>query len=151
MELDDDDLGVLHAGGSPSGMADLVKDKIFHELNVIDGVIELLHDLDIAEIDHVRLGDIHDEENIVGIKGSDGRGVLADDLAIEGSVGGLHEGVAVEELDGDDHGGENIEGLDGNLVEGIGDNGGVDAMGEEGAGNDGLGTLEGESNSEKGS
>lgn len=43
-------------GGYPSGVVDLlVKDKTFQMLCVIDDVAELLHDLDIAEINHVGL------------------------------------------------------------------------------------------------
>ena len=38
---------------------------------------------------------------------------------IEGSAGGLHEGVAVRELDSNGHDGEKIHSLDGNLVEGV--------------------------------
>ena len=113
-------------------MADLlVKDETFHELGVIDGATELLHDLDIAEINHVRFSGIHDEENDVNGKGSKELGVLANDLVVEGSVGRLHEGVMVRDLNGDDHGGENVDGLDDSLVEGVGDYGGVDAIGEE--------------------
>ena len=57
-------------------------------------------------------------------KGNDGQGskewgVLANDFAIEGSAGGLHEGVAVRELDSNGHDGEKIHSLDGNLVEGV--------------------------------
>ena len=108
--MDDDDLGVLHAGGYLSGVVDLlVKNETFHEL----GVVELLHNLDIAKINHVGLGGIHDEESGVDDEGSEEHGVLDDDLAIEGSAGRLHKGVAVGGLDGDDHGGENV---DGNLV-----------------------------------
>jgi len=44
---------------------------------------------------------------------------LANDFAIEGSAGGLHEGVAVRELDSNGHDGEKIHSLDGNLVEGV--------------------------------
>ena len=64
MELDNCDLGVLHSGGSPGGVADLlVKDETFHELGVVDGAAELLHDLHISEVDHVGLGAIDDGEN----------------------------------------------------------------------------------------
>ena len=61
-------------------MANLVKNEIFHELGVVDDVVKLLHNLDIVEIDHVGLGDIHDKENDVDGEGSKERGVLADDL-----------------------------------------------------------------------
>lgn len=68
-------------GGYPSGVVDLlVKDKTFQMLCVIDDVAELLHDLDIAEINHVGLGGIHDEENDIDDEGSEERGVLVDDL-----------------------------------------------------------------------
>jgi len=128
LELDDDDLGVLHAGGYLSGVVDfLVKNETFHEL----GVVELLHNLDIAEINHVGLGGIHDEESGVDDEGSEEHGVLDDDLAIEGSAGRLHKGVAIRELDGDGHGGENIDNLEGSFVEGVGDDGVVDVVGEE--------------------
>ncbi|KAL5165213.1 hypothetical protein HKD37_18G050374 [Glycine soja] len=130
LELDDDDLGVLHAGGYFSGVVDLlVKNETFHEL----GVVELLHNLDIAEINHVGLGlgGIHDEESGVDDEGSEEHGVLDDDLAIEGSAGRLHKGVTIRELDGDGHGGENIDNLEGSFVEGVGDDGVVDVVGEE--------------------
>ncbi|KAG5094381.1 hypothetical protein JHK84_049969 [Glycine max] len=128
LELDDDDLGVLHAGGYLSGVVDLlVKNETFHEL----GVVELLHNLDIAKINHVGLGGIHDEESGVDDEGSEEHGVLDDDLAIEGSAGRLHKGVAIRELDGDGHGGENIDNLEGSFVEGVGDDGVIDVVGEE--------------------
>jgi len=82
LELDDGDLGILHVGGSPCNVTDLlVKEETFHKLGVVDDAIVLLHDLDIVEINHGGPGGIHDKEN-VDDEGSKERGVLADDLVL---------------------------------------------------------------------
>jgi len=131
LELDDGDLGVLHAGGPPSRVANLlVEDEPFHEFGVVHGAAKLLHDLDVAEVNHVGLCVINDGENSVDGEGREERGVLAHDLAVERGAGGLHKRVAVGELHGHSHGSEDVHSLDGGLVEGVGDDGGVDAMGE---------------------
>ncbi|KAI3492768.1 hypothetical protein L1887_42565 [Cichorium endivia] len=128
------------------------------ELRVVDGAADLLDDADVAQIHIVLrirrargadgrsavggrggcwcggrlvagLGAGRDEAGdcVDGDGGKDGR-VLRDDLGVETGAGGAQERLAVVELDGRRDVGEELDGLGGGLLEGLGDDGRVDAL-----------------------
>mmetsp|Transcript_2046 Transcript_2046/g.5159 ORF Transcript_2046/g.5159 Transcript_2046/m.5159 type:complete len:399 (+) Transcript_2046:254-1450(+) len=69
-ELDQADLGVLHAARASRGLRDPLREhKAVHELAVVRGATDLLHDLDIIEVDVGRRQRIDDLEHCIHSNG----------------------------------------------------------------------------------
>ena len=109
----------------------LVENKAFHKLGIVHGTPELLHDLDISEIDDIRFRGIDDRENRINGERSEETGVLTNDLAVERSGSRLDERLAIRELNGDCHGSEDIDGFESSLMYRIENNRRVNTVGEQ--------------------
>nr|POE74186.1 hypothetical protein CFP56_44163 [Quercus suber] len=90
--------------------------KVFESIGIVHGSAELLHNLDISEIDDIEFCLIDYEENGINSKRSEKTGVLTNDLVVERSGSGLDERLAIRELDGDGHGGEDIDSFESGLM-----------------------------------
>lgn len=81
-ELDQGDLGVLHTGGTTSGLRGLLvgEDETFDQFSVFDGATEFLDDLDVTEISVDVLVCIDDFQDGVDGDGAELLRVSGDDL-----------------------------------------------------------------------
>lgn len=154
--MDDANLGLLDARRSSSRGDDvLVQQDTIHELGIIDGAADLLDEANVAEVDVGGGRSDEAEDRVDGDRGEDGR-VLRDNLCrrargsarVEGrptrrkgrcethlgaqtGAGGPQQTLAVGEVDGCRHLGEVLDDLGGGAAERLGDDGRVDALGQQ--------------------
>lgn len=101
MELDQTDLGLLHAHRPPCALDHgLCQDQAVHQLAVFYRPADLLDDADVPEVDVIRRLEIYRLGDCVDGHGAEEVRILRDDLGGEGGVGGLEEGGGVCEGDG---------------------------------------------------
>lgn len=150
-ELDQTNLGLLHAGHAGIGHS-LRQNQSLHQLTVIDGSSEitntfitilgitdektavsrrnspqLLDDLDVVQVDSGGRGRVDDSHDGVHAHGGQQAGVLRHHLGAQRCGGAVEQRLAVAQLHGPAHAGQHLHAFIHGLLEGLGDDGGVDS------------------------
>ena len=129
LELRDGDLGLLNLGGTASRLDHVLgEDQASAELSVVDGASDLLHNLDVPQVNVGVLVGIHHVDDRVHSNGGKDVGVLGHNLGVERGDGALQQGVAIGEVDGVGHVSEELNTLERSLLQTLRNLGRVDAL-----------------------